>query len=646
MVILTAESIAKAYGVETLFSQVSFGISDADKIGLIGANGAGKSTLLKILTGVEPPDSGQIAVNKQARIEVLSQAPDLDDALSALEQILRDGPPELEVVEAYTKATLEVTRHPEDEQALERLAALQQEMDRVAGWTIESEAKRILSELGIHDHQQLIGTMSGGQQKRVALARALIRPCDLLILDEPTNHLDVHTVAWLERHLAQRQGALLMVTHDRYVLDRVVNVIFELADSTLYRHEANYSRFVETRAQRLQDREQAHHRVSQLAKKELEWLRRGPKARTTKAKARIDRAHTLLDAAKDLEVQRKVEIDAVSQRLGKKILELEHVSKGFEGRVVLDDFNYVFARGERVGLVGPNGAGKSTLLNMITGQLQPDKGQITTGDTVVYGYYDQRSQRLDETERVYDYIAKRSNHIRTQDGALSASQMLERFLFAPARQYSPISKLSGGERRRLYLLRVLMDQPNFLILDEPTNDLDIETLTVLEDFLDQFDGVLIVVSHDRYFLDRTVEHLLVFEGQGSLVEFPGTMSDWLELNPVSPLATPTTASAPAASAKPQAASAASAAAESAPSSKDNAQAKKPQKLSYKDQRELESIGPLMESLEQELAQLDQQIINAGSDYVKLQALTEQRQEAAKRLDQTIERWMYLEELRG
>lgn len=634
MVILTAEELAKAYGVESLFKSVSFGISDSDKIGLIGANGAGKSTLLKILIGTEPTDSGQISINRQARIEHLSQEPSLDDELTALAQVLHDGPPEFAVVEAYAQTLNMMEKDPSNEALLEQLSTLQQEMDRIEGWTLESEAKRILSELGVLDHQQLIGTMSGGQRKRVALARALIRPCDLLILDEPTNHLDVHTVAWLERYLQQRQGALLMVTHDRYVLDRVVNVIFELADSTLYRHEANYSKFVENRAQRIADREQAHHRVSQLAKKELEWLRRGPKARTTKSKSRIDRAHVLLDAAQALEVQKKVEIDALSQRLGRKILELEHISKSFETRTVINDFSYVFARGERVGLVGPNGAGKSTLLNMITGQLAPDTGQVVTGETVVYGYYDQRAQRLDESERVHDYISKHSNHIQTKDGALSASQMLERFLFVPSRQYSPISKLSGGERRRLYLLRILMEQPNFLILDEPTNDLDIETLTVLEDFLDQFDGVLIVVSHDRYFLDRTVDHLLVFEDQGRLVEFPGSMSDWLERP--APTVTPTKPAAPQAAlpASPQAAPPAAA-----------EPARRTQKLSYKDQRELESLGPLIASLELELEDLDKTLASSADDYVKLQALTEQRKATSDRLDASLERWLILEELR-
>ncbi len=525
MVILTVEGLSKGYGVKPLFEDVSFGISDTDRVGLIGANGAGKSTLIRLLSGKERPDQGVISLNREARLEVLSQQPAFDSHDSAMDFMLSGDPEPLRVARAYREAALALDADPYDESALARVAEHGQSMDRVDGWMIESVASRLLDRLGIHDPLVKLNALSGGQQKRVALARALLVPCDLLVLDEPTNHLDIATVAWLEEHLQTRQGALLLITHDRYFLERVTNVTFELAEQTLFRHEGNYAAFLESRASRWAHQARREHRRSQLAKKELEWLRRGPKARTTKSRARTERAQALQVSQESAQPQ-QVEVDLLTQRLGKKVVELSHITIERGGRRLLDDFSYTFAPGERVGLIGPNGVGKSTLLDILTGKLQPDSGDVDTGQTVAFGYYDQHATLLDMDARVHDYITRLSNDIQTSQGSLSASQMLERFLFSPEKQWSPIGRLSGGERRRLFLLRVLMTQPNVLILDEPTNDLDLDTLNVLEDYLDQYGGVLIVVSHDRYFLDRTVEHLLVFDAEQGLVEFPGTYSAW------------------------------------------------------------------------------------------------------------------------
>ncbi|MEM1346989.1 MAG: ABC-F family ATP-binding cassette domain-containing protein [Myxococcota bacterium] len=629
MVILTVEDLSKSFGVDPLFKDVNFGVQNTDKIGIIGANGAGKSTLLKILSGRLPPDSGRIAINREVRIEYLSQAPELNPELAAFDQVLLDGPKAFEVVQRYEAALVHLEANPHDEAAMERVSELGAEMDREGGWTIEAEAKGTLGNLGIHDQRQLIGTMSGGQRKRVALARALIRPAELLILDEPTNHLDVDTVAWLEGHLASRQGALMLVTHDRYFLDRVTQVILEIDRGTTYRHEGNYSAFLEHRAMREEIAQKREAKRVQLAKKELEWLRRGPKARTSKAKSRIDRAHELMNTSYDDGPRDDVSIDMLSSRLGKKILELDRITKAFGEHVVVRDFSYTVPRGDRVGIIGPNGAGKSTLLDMITGRLQPDSGTIEVGETVVFGYYDQESEELDETKRVHDYITQYSNAIQTSEGSLSASKMLERFLFSPARQWSPIAKLSGGERRRLYLLRILMEQPNVLILDEPTNDLDVETLTVLEEFLDEYDGILIVVSHDRYFLDRTVEHLFVFQDDHRLVEFPGNFTAWSKARD--------------AKRAEEAARARAEAAKPAHTPTISKTTSTPKKLGYKEQRELEALEAEIPTLEEKLEALDADMLTHASDFEKLGALQAEREDVERGLEAAMERWMELEE---
>lgn len=636
MIVLTAENLSKAYGPQTLFENVSFGIADNEKVGLLGVNGAGKSTLVRIITGLESADSGKISYGRDARIEYLSQNPALDESLSALDAVLADGPESFQVVRAYEEVCRQLEADPSNMKIIDKMTALGAEMDRVNGWTLESDAKMTLGKLGLDDWTQKVGTMSGGQKKRVALARALMRPSDLLILDEPTNHLDVTTVAWLENYLAQRQSGVLLITHDRYFLDRVTNVILEIDAGQVHRHTGNYSAFLEARANReslLAIREQKR---SQLAKKELEWLRTGPKARTTKSKSRIERANELLNTSYAREEQR-VEIDTVESRLGRKIIEVENVSKAFDGRTVLKDFTYFATRRDRIGIVGPNGAGKSTLLNIIAGRMQPDSGTVELGTTVVLGYYDQQSMDLDESMRVHDYITQIAHRIPTSDGFLTATQMLELFLFNRERQWTYVGKLSGGEKRRLYLLRILMTQPNVLLLDEPTNDLDVETLSVLEDYLDSFEGVVIAVSHDRYFLDRVVEHILSFEEDGTVVEVPGNYTYWAEQQRErEELAREAERVAQAR----QAVEASKTAGGNKPAANSG---KGERKLSFNERREFEKLEKRIAEIEERVEAIDQEMIAHSNAFERIAALHDEKTALEAELEVGIERWMELGE---
>ncbi|QDG53013.1 ABC-F family ATP-binding cassette domain-containing protein [Persicimonas caeni] len=634
MVLLTAENISKSYGVRTLFKDVNLSVADRDKIGVVGVNGTGKSTLLRILAGMQPPDGGTISTANNMRLEFLHQQPDLDDELSALDQVLVDGPPEFEVVRAYEKASRQLSEHPEDTSLIEKVSNLAEKMDRVDGWTLENDAKAILTKVGIDDLDKRIGTMSGGQRRRVALARALIRPSDLLILDEPTNHLDVDTIEWLEGYLQNRTGGLLMVTHDRYFLDRVCSVIIELDQQTLHRYEGNYSTYLEKRAERYEMLRKREEKRKNLARQELEWLRRGPKARTSKSKVRVERAHKLLETSHLPEERGEVEIDTVESRLGKKTVVLEHIHKEWTREdgspfTVVEDFSYNFARDDRLGIVGPNGAGKSTLLDIITGKTEPDSGQVDVGETVVFGYYDQEAMDLDEDERVHDYIVGISNKVETADGFLTATQMLEKFLFSRNRQWEPIKNLSGGERRRLYLLGVLMRSPNFLLLDEPTNDLDVETLNILEDYLDSFGGVLVVVSHDRHFLDRAVDHLLVFDDQGHIDRFPGSYSPWYDHKK-----------------EQEAAEAAQRRAERE-AERAAAQPKKadegPKKLSYKEKKELEGLEARIEEIEARLGEIEGEMVEQAADYEAVHKLADEQNELEEELLMAMELWEELAE---
>ncbi len=529
MALLTFDRVRKDYGTKPLLDDVSFVLQPDEKVGVIGANGSGKTTLLRLAAGVEPPDGGRVMVRPGARVGFLPQRPDFDEAQTVLDAVFAGEGPSMQLLRDYEAAVHALDQHPDDADRIAEMTRLAARLDAVGGWDMEAQARAVLDRLDITDTDVLVGTLSGGQRKRVALARVLVERPDLLILDEPTNHLDTDTIGWLEGFLRAWTGALLLVTHDRYFLDRVTNRMLEVGGGDVTRYVGNYSDYLEQKAAQEAVEAANEARRANLARRELEWLRRGAKARTSKSKSRIDRAHALLDAAPDAREQ-EIAISSVSSRLGKKVVELHGVSKGFDGQTLVDGFSYLVPKGDRIGIIGPNGSGKTTLLEMIAGRLAPDAGRVEIGPTVSIGYYDQESRALDDDQRILDYIEDVAENVKTADGSvITASQMLERFLFPPKQQRTPIGLLSGGERRRLYLLRVLMGAPNVLLLDEPTNDLDIPTLVALEDYLDTFPGTLIAVSHDRYFLDRTVGHLFRFEGDGRIREIPGDYSAWLEI---------------------------------------------------------------------------------------------------------------------
>ncbi|WP_378955291.1 ABC-F family ATP-binding cassette domain-containing protein [Pelosinus sp. sgz500959] len=627
MNILSAENLSKSYGMKTLFSQISFGIDENDKIGLIGVNGTGKSTFLKIISGIEEADEGKVMVGNAVEVQYLAQNPDFDPQDTVLEQVFKGYSPLMKVLRAYEQGLLAAMRCPNDDGLQKQLIVLSQQMDALNGWQLESEAKSILTKLGITDFSAQVGHLSGGQRKRIALAGALIHPADLLILDEPTNHIDNDTVAWLEGYLHKRRGALLLITHDRYFLDRVVNRIIELDKGHLYSYTGNYSNFLELKMQREADQEASENKRQNLLRNELAWMRRGAKARTTKQKARIDRFEQLSAEKVDLS-QDKVEIMAGASRLGRKIVELDHVSKVFGERTVIEDFSYIVLRDDRMGIVGPNGSGKSTLLNLITQKILPDHGFVEIGQTVKIGYFSQENGDMDEKLRVIEYIREEANFLPTADGGtITASQMLERFLFPPDLQWTPISKLSGGEKRRLYLLRVLMAAPNVLLLDEPTNDLDIQTLTILEDYLDDFPGAVIVVSHDRYFLDRVVEKVFAFESDGSIKQYVGGYSDYSQ--------------AVALQAADDGGAGKIVESKEFPSEKPKERIRK---FTFKEQKEYAEIDAVIASVEDEIKVLGNRMNTSGSDFTLLQELTGMQQELEKKLEELLERWTYLNEL--
>lgn len=629
MTVLSAQNLSKSYGDRLLFSDVTFGMTRDDRVGLIGVNGSGKSTLLRILVGEETPDDGEVIEANDARIEYLAQRPQLDEAKTPLETVLSEGPEEFEVVRRYERACRQLSENPADQSLSERVAELSEQMDVIDGWDLETDAKTMLSRLGIEELSRPVGSMSGGQQKRVALARALIRPADLLILDEPTNHLDIETIAWLEGYLANRTAGLLLITHDRYFLDRVTNVIFELDDQTVYRHQGNYGDFIEARQKRRELQRKREQKRKQLAKKELAWLRRGPKARGTKAKARKQRAEELLETSFAVE-EKSVEIDAAQRRLGKKIINLDQVGIRRNREPILESFTYRVDRNDRLGIVGPNGVGKSTLLDIIAGRLEPEEGTVERGQTVAIGYYDQTTDELDPSMRVHDYITEVANRVPTSDGWMTASQMLELFLFDKKKQWTYIEKLSGGERRRLYLLRILMGRPNVLLLDEPTNDLDVDTLAVLEDYLDDFDGAVISVSHDRYFLDRTVDHLLVFQGEGTVEEVPGNYSYWEERL------------------KEQRRRQREEERTRQNEEKQRRQEKRAREeskgLTYRQKQELKQLEERIDEIEARLAAIDEEMVEKATDYEAVAALDEEKAALNDELEEAMVRWTELSEM--
>ncbi len=603
MILLNATDISKSYTASPLLSNLSYAINEGDKIGLIGVNGTGKSTLLRITAGIEDADSGKIILTGGVRIGYLPQAPAYDPEKTVLEQ----------AVSYLTRET-----------AAEG----------------EYKCKSMLNQLGITDFEKKMNTLSGGERKRVAMAGIFTNECDILILDEPTNHIDSDTVEWLENYLKKFRGAIFMVTHDRYFLDRVTNVILELTGGRLYRHEGNYEVYLENRAAREEMALATERKRRTLYRRELEWMRRGAQARTTKAKGRIDRFHQL-EESKLVVNNAALEMKSVSSRLGKKIIELEHVSKAFDGIPVISDFSYTVLRNDRIGIIGENGSGKSTLLKLISGELQPDSGSVEIGETVKIGYFSQENEHMDKSRRVIEYICDIAHNVKTEDGYISASQMLERFLFPPHMHSIPVGRLSGGEQRRLYLLGILMGAPNVLLLDEPTNDLDIDTLCILEDYLDSFAGAVIAVSHDRYFIDRIAEKTFVYEGDGHIAEYPGGYSDWAERRTAGLSAEKTAGKA---SGKTAASDGKQTDTSVPQAGRTDAGRPKKLKFSYKEQREFETIDEDIAALESTIEEVDGQISEAGSDYCKLQELTAKRDELTAALDEKMERWVYLNDL--
>ncbi|GAA0179756.1 ABC-F family ATP-binding cassette domain-containing protein [Clostridium sediminicola] len=628
MNLLTIENISKSYSEKVLLNNISLGIEDGDKIGLIGINGTGKSTFLKIVAGLEYEDSGKITKGNNIRIEYLSQNPFMDNNATVLEQVFKGDSSLMVLLREYETVLEKLNLDPLNAKFQNQLTNLNLKMDAANAWKVENEAKTILTKLGVSNFEAKIGTLSGGQKKRIALASTLISPADLLILDEPTNHLDNDTIEWLEKLLNNRKGALLMITHDRYFLDRITNKIIELDKGNLYSYKGNYSVFLQKKAERLELEAANESKRQNLYRRELAWIKRGAKARTTKQKARIDRFEKIKDSKVDIN-EEKVQISSASSRLGKKIIEIENLSKSYDDLKLIDDFSYILLRDDRIGIVGANGIGKSTLMNLIYGKTSPDTGMIDIGETVKIGYYSQETSHMDETLRVIEYIKEIAEFITTADGSkISASQMLERFLFPPSAQWTYIGKLSGGEKRRLYLLKVLMDAPNVLFLDEPTNDLDIETLTILEDYLDNFHGPIIAVSHDRYFLDRIANKIFSFEGNGKITKYIGDYSNYCEISKENNEAKLKTESSEKTSIR-----------------KNNENKKeKPLKFSYNERREFEEIDSIIETIENSLVEVEEKINGAGSNYGLLQELLSEKEKHEKELEEKMDRWAYLNEL--
>ncbi|WP_088549565.1 ABC-F family ATP-binding cassette domain-containing protein [Paenibacillus aquistagni] len=633
MHIMTVEQLGKSYGEKTLFKEVSFGISKGDRFGIVGVNGTGKSTFLKTIAGIEPIEEGKILRGSQVSVQYVAQEPEFEPHATVLETVLGGRTPEMSAVRAYTELLEQIDEHPDDVELQRQLVKASDDMDRLQAWQLESEAKTILSKLGIHHYQRKVSELSGGQRKRVALAAGLIHQADVLLLDEPTNHVDNETVAWLEALLQKRSGALIMITHDRYFLDRVANKMMELDHGRAFFYEANYTRFLELKADR-EAREAASEQTRQnILRQELAWIRRGAKARTTKQKARIERYESLV-ADEPLAKDSSMEMSAASTRLGRKIMEINGLKGEVDGRMLFSDFEYIAVPGDRIGIIGPNGSGKSTLLQIIADKRSPEGGEVILGPTVKLGYFTQEHEEMDESMRVIEYIREAAETVTTAEGQrITAAQMLERFLFQPSMQWTLIGKLSGGEKRRLQLLRMLMTAPNVLLLDEPTNDLDVETLAILEQYLDDFPGIVIAVSHDRYFLDRVAERIWSFE-KGQIQVHVGNYSeymDWLEKNPSDRAGV----NAP----EQQKGGTASAA------SQETRQERKPKlKMSYKDEREYEQIEGKIAEAESRLERITADMEAAFSDSARLQELMKEQSDAEEQLNALMERWAELAEL--
>ena len=593
MNILNIEHVSKIFGDKKIFDDVSYGIQEGDKIGIIGLNGTGKTTMLNIIAGLEEPDEGQIIQQNGIRLAYLSQNPEFPADATVLSYVLDDIDP--------------------------------------FDWTAQSEAKSALNQLGITDHDQPVEHLSGGQRKKVALAKVLTGSFDILLLDEPTNHLDSEMLTWLEEYLNRYKGVVIMVTHDRYFLDKVTNKILEISHGKLYSYEANYSKFLEMKAQR-EEMELASERKRQsVLRMELEWAKRGCRARSTKQRARLERLEAL-KAGKPLVVEQTLELDSVETRMGKKTVELHQITKSYGDRTLIRDFDYIVLRNQRLGFVGPNGCGKSTILKMIAGLVEPDQGQVEIGETVKIGYFAQEIPDMNTDRRVIDYIKDIAEYVPTRDGRITASQMLERFLFTPDMQYAPVSKLSGGEQKRLYLLSVLIAAPNCLILDEISNDMDIPTLTILEDYMNSFSGIVITVSHDRYFLDNVVDRIFELDGQGNLQQYEGGYTDYIEARKTRQVLQNTDTVEPKKEKKEN-------------TGKDWKQ-NRPVKLkfSYKEQKEYETIDEDIAKLEQKIENLDREMLANATNSLKLSQLSEEKEAAEQELEEKMDRWVYLNDL--
>lgn len=595
MNLLTMEHIIKSYTDRILLNDVGFSISENEKIGVIGINGMGKSTLLKVIAGIEPYDSGKISMRSQVKICYLPQTPVFESGTTVLK------------------------------------AAVEGNIDEMNQWTVEADAKAMLNQLGFTEYDEKIEHMSGGQKKRIALVNALLTSADILVLDEPTNHLDNAMSEWLEEYLIQFRGAVLMVTHDRYFLDRVVNRIVEVDNGKLYSYPGNYSEFVRLKEERQNMALATERKRKSLLRTELEWLSRGARARSTKQKAHIDRIKAMQEI-QDIQEEKRVSMSSVASRMGNKTIELSDISKSYGEKILIKDYNYIFLKNDRIGIIGPNGCGKTTLLKIINGIVRPDTGTVEMGQTIRVGYFSQENEYMDDSEKVIDYVKEVGEYITTPEGKITASQMLENFLFDGAMQWSRIEKLSGGEKRRLYLLRVLMSSPNVLILDEPTNDLDIQTLTILEDYLDRFDGIIIIVSHDRYFLDRTVNRIFSFEGKGVIRQFEGGYSDYLIRKELEAVPEEKVSAGKAEKADKDA-------------NKDAwKQHEKKIRFTYKEQKEFESIDDDIAELEGQIEKLDQEIAQNVTNSARLNDLLKEKEQAEQELDEKMDRWVYLNDL--
>lgn len=639
MTIFTLQSVKKDFGIKEILKDCSFSLDANDKVGLIGMNGCGKSTLLKMIAGLESSDSGQILLNPGVTTIYLPQQPEMDPNHTVLEQVFADSGEQMQLVRDYEEISTQLA-HPENNESTEllnKLSTVMQRMDATNAWEVETKAKIILTKLGIVDFEAKVGDLSGGYRKRIALAAALLSEPDALLMDEPTNHLDALSVEWLQEYLSRYRGAILLITHDRYFLDKVTNRIIEIDRGDVYTYSGNYSYYLEKKALAEESMVNTQRKHAGLLRRELAWLQRGAKARSTKQKARIGRAEDLQER-EFKQTTGKVDISTPTRRIGKKVIEVTGVSKSYGDRTLISGFTYEFSPEDRIGIIGENGAGKSTLMDICIGRLAPDSGKVDIGSTIHIGYFDQHSEDLQEagTEqlRAIDYIKEVGEYVKTNDGQISASQMLERFLFTPNQQYTPISKLSGGEKRRLFLLRVLMSMPNVLILDEPTNDLDVQTLSVLEEYLSEFNGCVIVVSHDRYFLDRTVEKIFALEAEGKVREYPGNYSVYLDYKQAE------------ANAEKLAAKKDSITKTTPNQIKPEPSTAEPKKrrLSTWEQREFGGIEAKIAKLEADKAKLEHQLATStDANYTQLETLSAELKKINKSIDSTTERWLELAE---